>query len=181
MKYIGNQCILTVYYHLLQSEHRGNPRCSLPSVPISSCLFCRPWLLQPFPKLSHLQVPMTTNTMNVAHSFSLLTCLKFALHLFHLPCIFCDIPGTHAPAHNLYCCCHFWVTSGLSDRNDCSCCCPLHIIRKHYRNKNTVYIYTSKTSVSWHLCNILLLPLLTISNSSPSKEEGIWCTFSEVF
>lgn len=123
-----------------------------------------PYLVFPFPHLSsadldssshfqsclqslpHLQVPMTTNTTNVAHSFSLSTCLQSALNLLHLPCIFCDIPVTHAPAHNLYSCCHFWVISGLSDRNHCSCSCPLHIVRKHSRNKNTKK-YTHKKAL----------------------------------
>lgn len=137
--------LLTVYHHLLKGEHRGNPRCSLPSVPISSSLFCRPWLSQPFPKL-----PSISSTCASPHDHQYYECSPIIL-LLHLPPICLKSPpftmnflwhSWDSCPSNLYSCCHFWVTSGLSDRNDCSCSCPLHIVRKRYRNKNTKYIYS---------------------------------------
>lgn len=155
-----------MYYYLLKREQRGNPRCSLPIVPISSSLL---QTLTPPIILKVCTFPSPHDHQYYQCSPFILFIDQFALNLLPLPCIFCGIPVL-MPQHITFIAvyCHLWVTSGLSDRNDCSCSCPLYI-----------NIYTDKKHFSWHFCN--LLSLLTTSSASPSKEEGIWCTFSEVY
>lgn len=98
--------LLTLYHHLLKGEHRGNPRCSLPSVPISSSLFCRLW---------HSKTISKAFTSASPHDHQYCECNPFILFLCLAPIYFKSSPSTiyflwHSWA--LYCCCHFWVTSG---------------------------------------------------------------------